>query len=162
MYEKTENYKVRLIPEVGFEVNGQWKDDIHDIRSRIVFDFASFKILEAEASALKTPFSICPQGLQSIDKLIGLEVGAGFNRQVSKVLLGTVGCVHLSELVMNSVNSLVQAASRGIPSWVPEKEYAQRWTDWIKMYKDRCIYFSQPGIFENSQEEIQKAFRQQK
>ena len=162
MYEKTENYKVRMIPDVGFEVSGQWKDDIHDIRSRIVFDFTSFKILEAEASAGGTPFSICPQGLDSIKNIIGLEVGAGFNRQVSQAVLGTVGCVHLGELVMNSVNSLVQAASRGIPSWVPEEEYAQRWADWIKMYKGRCIYFSQPGVFENSQEEIQNAFQQRK
>lgn len=159
MYEKTENYKVQMIPDVGFEVKGQWQDDIHDIRCRIVFDWASFKILEAEATAIKTPFSICPEGVQSIRNIIGLEVGPGFNRQVKQNLLGTGGCVHLSELVMNSVNSLVQASSRGIPAWIPEEEYAQRWTDWIKMYKDRCIYFSQPGVFENSQEEIQKAFQ---
>lgn len=160
MYEKTEKYSVLMIPEVGFQVKGLWQDDIHHLRSRIVFDFESFKILEAEASAVNTPFSICPQGLQSIKNLIGMEVGPGFNRQVKQAVLGQAGCVHLAELVMNSVNSLIQAASRGIPSWVPEKDYAQRWNEWIKMYKDRCIYFSQPGIFENSQEEIQNAFRE--
>ncbi|MEN6325693.1 MAG: DUF2889 domain-containing protein [Syntrophomonas sp.] len=159
MYEKTENYKVCTIPEVGFEVKGLWQDDIHDIRCRIIFDFANFKILEAEATVVNTPFAICPQGVQSIKNIIGLEVGPGFNRQVKQALLGKAGCVHLCELVMNSVNSLVQASSRDIPSWIPEEEYAQRWTDWIKMYKDRCIYFSQPGVFENSQEEIQNAFQ---
>ncbi|MEN6348128.1 MAG: DUF2889 domain-containing protein [Syntrophomonas sp.] len=162
MYEKIEKYTIEIKPGLGFEVSGQWKDDIHDIRSHMVFDFETFKILEAEAHSFNTPFPICAQGLQSIKNIVGLEVGPGFNRQVNQKVMGRQGCVHLGELVMNSVKALVQAASREIPPWVTEEEYAQRWSDWIKMYRDRCIFFSQPGVFDNSQEEIQNAFRGKK
>jgi len=159
MYEKMEKYTVKTIPETGFEVIGLWKDDIHDIQCRLVFDFDNFEIVAAEAHANSTPFNICPQGLKMIGRIVGDKVGPGFNRLVNEKLMGKEGCVHLGELVMNSTKALIQASSREIPAWVDDEFYAQRWRDWITMYKDHCIYFSQPGIFENSQEEIQMAFR---
>ncbi|ABI68728.1 hypothetical protein Swol_1421 [Syntrophomonas wolfei subsp. wolfei str. Goettingen G311] len=162
VYEKIEKYSVAPVFNTGFEVKGQWKDDLHNIHCRLVFDFDSFKIIEAEAWAESTPFPICPQGLKSISNIVGSTVGPGFNRIVTENIMGKEGCVHLGELVMNSVKALVQAASRDKPEWVETADYTQRWNDWIRMYQDQCIFFSQPGVFENSQEEIQTAFRSKK
>ncbi len=162
MYEKTERYKVETVPQSGFEVTGQWKDDLHDIHCRLLFDFESFEIIEAEAWADSTPFPICPKGLKGISRIVGSKVGPGFNRQVAANIMGQEGCVHLAELVMNSVKALVQAASRDKPEWVTAADYAQRWDDWIRMYEGQCIFFSQPGVFENSLEEIHSAFRSKK
>lgn len=159
MYEKIEKYSVKAILNTGFEVKGQWKDDIHNIYCRLLFDLDSFKILEAEAWAESTPFPICPQGLKNISTIVGDTVGPGFNRLVSAKVMGKEGCVHLAELVINSVKALVQAASRTKPEWMDADDYTQRWNDWIRMYQDQCIYFAQPGVFENSQQEIQNAFR---
>lgn len=155
MYEKTEKYQVNIVPGTGYEVHGQWKDDIHDLRSRIVFDISNFEILEAEAEGYNTPFEICNQGISSIGNIIGAKVGPGFNRLVNQKIMGKEGCVHLGELVINSVKVFLQAASREKPDWIDPDYYAERWLEWISNYRDKCIFFSLPDI---SQEDIQKAF----
>ncbi|PKM76429.1 MAG: hypothetical protein CVU90_12185 [Firmicutes bacterium HGW-Firmicutes-15] len=155
MYEKLEKYQVKIVPGVGYEVRGQWKDDIHDLKSRMVFDINNFTIAEAAVEASGVPFDICHQGIKSIDALVGASVGKGFSKLVSQHVMGKQGCYHLGELVMNSVKSFLQAASREGPDWLDNEEYQQRWQEWINNYQGVCIYFAQPDI---SQENIQKAF----
>ena len=64
MYEKLERYEVNLIPGKGYEVQGQWKDDIHDIRTRIVFDYLTYKVREAEAEVVSAPLTSARKGLR--------------------------------------------------------------------------------------------------
>lgn len=155
MYEKIEKYKVEIVPGVGYEVRGQWKDDIHDLKSRMVFDINNFIIAEAEVEASGVPFDICHQGLKSIDALVGASLGKGFSKLVSQDVMGKQGCYHLGELVLNSFKAFLQAACREAPDWRNDEEYQQFWLQWINNYQDVCIFFAQPDI---SQEDIQKAF----
>jgi len=155
MYEKIEKYTVNNIPGKGIEVLGQWKDDIHDIRSRIVFDFYTYKVLEAEAHAEGMPFDICQEGIDRISGVVGLMAGPGFNREVRQQLMGPKGCIHLAELVGNSLKSAIQASSRQMPEWVDEKDYNLRWAYWESFFKDTCIYFSQPDALKNLQQKVQ-------
>lgn len=156
MYERTERYTVEAIPNVGYEVRGEWKDDVHHIRTRMVFDYHTYKILEAEAEDISTPFAICNQGIQSIKKLIGQPVTPGFSRLVNQTVSGKEGCIHVGEMVLNSVRAGLQGASRHVPDWVDNNDYASRWANWELLYKDKCIYFSQPDAYKDSMEKIQK------
>lgn len=144
MYEKLEKYMVIPIPGEGYEVHGQWKDDIHDLRTRILFDYRTYKIITAEVQATGIPFDICHQGVRSIDKLIDMQVGPSFNRFVKEEVMGANGCVHIGELVLGSVKAALQAASRQIPDWIDEDEYTSKWAVWEALYKNQCVYFAQP------------------
>ncbi|MBO8159946.1 DUF2889 domain-containing protein [Thermosyntropha sp.] len=144
MYEKIERYVVKIIPHKGYEVTGYWQDDIHDLKSRIVFDYKTYKIIEAEVEAEKTPFSICSEGINCIKNLIGKQVGPGFYKTVKSELMSPEGCIHVGELVMGSVKAAIQAASREIPEWVDIEDYKTRWEAWGSIYKDKCIFFAQP------------------
>jgi len=149
VYEKLEKYTVNIIPNTGYEVQGQWQDDVHDIRTRILFDYYTYKILAAEATGVGTPFEVCP----------------GFNRVVKEKVMGKNGCMHIYELVMNSIKSALQAAARQVPDWVEDDDYQTRWTGWEMLYKDKCIYFSQPGVFDNTEsrvEQVQQALIREK
>lgn len=144
MYEKSEKYVVNVIPHKGYEVIGYWQDDIHHLKSRIVFDYKTYKIVEAEVEAEKTPFPICSQGIESIKSLIGKHVGPGFYNVVKTHLMSSSGCIHVGELVMGSVKAAIQAASREIPEWIDPEDYKSRWAAWGSIYKDKCIFFAQP------------------
>lgn len=165
MYEKLEKYTVNIIPNTGYEVQGQWQDDVHDIRTRILFDYYTYKILAAEATGVGTPFEVCHQGLSIIGNLVGEQVRPGFNRVVKEKVMGKNGCMHIYELVMNSIKSALQAAARQVPDWVEDDDYQTRWTGWEMLYKDKCIYFSQPGVFDNTEsrvEQVQQALIREK
>lgn len=143
MYEKSEKYVVNVIPHKGYEVIGYWQDDIHRLKSRLVFEYKTNKIIEAEVEAEKTPFPICAQGIQSIKNLIGKQVAPGFYNVVKTNVMNKDGCIHVGELVLGSVKAAIQAASREIPDWVEEEDYKARWAVFSSIYKDKCIFFAQ-------------------
>jgi len=157
VYEKVESYEVEKIEGIGYEVHGKFKDDIHNLHSRILFDINSWTVAEAEVKALVVPFALCHTGLDAINSLIGVSVGMGFSRVVNKQIMGSQGCYHLGELVLNSVKAFLQAASRDNPDWLGEEECQNRWLEWVNNYKNICIYFSQPCI---SPQDIQKSLGQ--
>lgn len=156
MYQKLEKYTVNIIPNRGYEVEGIWQDDLHDIRSRIVFDYYTYQVVEAEAATSSLPFDICRQGIEKVKNIIGLQAGPGFHRAVKERLSGSQGCIHLAELVANSMKAVLQAASRQVPDWVGEDDYGARWQAWESLYKDTCIYFSQPDALKNLQYRVQE------
>lgn len=158
MYEKQERYEVNLIPNKGYEVRGQWKDDIHDIRTRIVFDYLSYEVLEAEAEAVSAPFAICPQGLGAIKELIGKKAGSGYIRTIREKIMSPEGCMHVGELAEYSLTAALNCAAREVPAEVDPEDYDQRWAFWQNAYKNCCIYFSQPDVLEHFQDDIKKVF----
>lgn len=150
MYEQSEKYAVNNVPGKGYEVLGEWKDDVHEIHTRMLFDYHTYQVLEAEATGTSTPFGeVCQVGLDKIKNMIGQQVGPGWNSRVKELLMGKEGCIHLGEMVIKSFKAGLQAASRVIPDWVDEADYSQRWAGWEMFYKDSCIYFSQPNAMEN-------------
>jgi len=160
MYEQSEKYTVNLVPGKGYEVLGQWKDDIHDIRTRLLFDYYTYQIIEAEATGVATPFGdVCNIGLDNMRKMVGVQVGPGFNGKVKKLLMGKSGCIHLGEMVINSFKAGLQASSRLIPDWVDQEDYNNRWAMWSSFYKDSCIYFAQPEALENLQHIVQNELK---
>ncbi len=156
VYERSERYTVNIVPDVGYEVRGEWQDDIHHIRTRMVFDYNTYQVLEAEAEEISTPFSICNQGIQSIKNLVGEPVTPGFSKLVNQKVAGKEGCIHVAEMVLNSVRAGLQGASRNIPEWVDDQDYANRWSNWELLYKDKCIYWSQPDAYKDSMNKIRK------
>ncbi len=146
MYEKVERYTVNEVPPQGYEVWGEWKDDIHDLKTRIVINIYTFKIVEAAASGEGVPFEICHQGIDKIQDIIGADIGPGFSRTVRSKIMGAEGCTHLGELMLGSVKAFLQATSRQTPDWVDQEYYESRWEEWLNYYSNQCIYFSQPNV----------------
>jgi len=154
VYQKYERYAVNQIESYLYEVTGEWQDDIHDLKTRILIDVLSFKIVEAESNGEGVPFDICRQGLARIKDIIGASIGPGLSRTVRSTIMGSQGCTHLGEMIMGSVKAFIQAASRQIPDKDMEELYAAKWREWIGHYSDQCVYFSQPDV---SREEIIQA-----
>ncbi len=162
MYEKIEKYEVNIVPNVGYEVRGQWKDDIHDIRTRIVFNYQSYEVVEAEAEGVSVPFEICHQGIQAIKELVGVKAGNGFMRTIKQKVMGKNGCMHVGELARYSITAALNCAVREVPDWADPAEWDSRWAIWQHVYKDNCLYFSQPDALKSFRIDIEEVLQKSK
>lgn len=71
---------------------------IHDLRLTITVD-ERLVIRAAHARSQETPTPWCAQIETAYARLVGIEIGSGFMREVKARLGGTRGCTHLSELL---------------------------------------------------------------
>jgi len=67
-------------------------------------------ILDAEAEMTHAPLDICHGTLETIQKVIGLEIRVGFQKKVRALMGGEKGCAHLTHLL----TVMSQAAFQGI------------------------------------------------
>ncbi|HEX3011427.1 MAG TPA: hypothetical protein VHQ70_05220, partial [Syntrophomonadaceae bacterium] len=59
--------------------------------------------------------------------------------------------------------ALIQAVSREIPDWMDDDAYINKFFEMEKLYRNKCVYFSQPKAYTaNSWEKIQNELRSSK
>jgi len=80
---------------------------LHDITVRLVLD-AELQVHAAEANMSATPFSICPGAETALQALVGLSIGAGWNKRVRELLGGVVSCTHIVELLGPMATTVLQ------------------------------------------------------
>lgn len=73
-------------------------DFLHDMFLRIALDL-DMTIQEVEATMSDTPYIRCPDVLPNYQRLIGVTIGAGWQREVKQRLAAVEGCTHLRELL---------------------------------------------------------------
>jgi len=73
-------------------------EPLHGMWLRLTID-TSFVIKAVEAKMDHTPYHFCKMIEPDHQKLVGLQIGAGWNRKVREVLGGTHGCTHLREML---------------------------------------------------------------
>jgi hypothetical protein len=75
-------------------------DLIHDMTVRLTID-ADYNVCEAIASSDATPYDACPAAAASLRHVVGLNVSAGWGRELRARLGGTKGCTHLLEILVS-------------------------------------------------------------
>jgi hypothetical protein len=71
---------------------------LHDITVRLVIDEA-MRVHDAQASMQATPFGVCRGASETLRPLVGLNIGAGWNKRVRELLGGAASCTHIVELL---------------------------------------------------------------
>jgi len=84
----------------------------HDLWLRLTLD-NSGTVVGAEASTVSAPFRMCGDVAPSFEKLVGLNVGKGFQRAVRERLGGVHGCTHLVELLIPMATVAFQTMGLG-------------------------------------------------
>lgn len=99
---------------------------LHDIAVQIVLD-AELLVHAADARMSATPFSICPGAAAALQGLVGLSIGAGWNKRVRELLGGVASCTHIVELLGPMATTVLQGiAPLRIVSTDDPEEDAQR------------------------------------
>jgi hypothetical protein len=71
---------------------------IHDLGVMLVFD-REMVVREVGTFIAAHPYTVCPGGGDSLQALVGLRIGAGWNSEVRKRLPSCDTCTHLKELL---------------------------------------------------------------
>lgn len=91
---------------------------IHHLSLCVIID-DDYQIRDVTAKTMSAPWPACVAVAADYSKLIGLRIGPGFTRAVRKLLGGTSGCTHLTDLLGQVGNTYMQA------SW-PDRVARQR------------------------------------
>jgi hypothetical protein len=110
---------------------------LHDITVRLVID-ADLQVYAADARMSATPFNICPGAAAALQALVGLSIGAGWNKRVREMLGGVASCTHIVELLGPMATTVLQgiAPLRVVSTGDPEID-AQR-----RFRVDSCYAFA--------------------
>lgn len=82
---------------------------IHDMSVTFLID-DDFTILDVAAQMVAAPWPPCPETLAAYRRLIGLQIGPGFMREVRERVGGERGCSHLTDLITQVGNTYTQAS----------------------------------------------------
>jgi hypothetical protein len=86
----------------GFSRDGRKRPPgvVHHLCVRLLLGGEPPTILEAEAEMPVVPHPLCPTVADTVKKVVGLAVVAGFSEKVRKKLYGVEGCSHLMHLIL--------------------------------------------------------------
>jgi hypothetical protein len=91
---------------------------IHQMKLVIAID-RGFVIHDARAVTLNSPYRICSAINEDYRKIIGMQIGPGFTRQVKRMFHGILGCSHMTELLPSMATTAFQAV------WSSRKDRGQ-------------------------------------
>jgi hypothetical protein len=86
----------------GFHWNGKSRPPgvVHWMCVRLLVGGWPLSILDAEAEMPGVPHELCPTTLESVKKVINVDIVFGFTDEVKKRLGGVEGCAHLTHLLL--------------------------------------------------------------
>ena len=73
-------------------------EPIHQMKINLVLD-DHLHVIDAEAKTENSPYSVCKNANTNFKKIIGLQIKSGWKREITKLIGGTNGCTHITELL---------------------------------------------------------------
>jgi hypothetical protein len=124
---------------------GSILDQVHNIAIELLIDINSLEIISAEAQMVKVPFPECKPALENVKKLVGMRLNAGISQRIIPAIGAKEGCIHLSEVVVETVrlaaNSIFGIKCGG-KAWREGKMSDQEFWNGVKpLLKGTCIVF---------------------
>ncbi len=84
-------------------------EPVHDLSLRISLD-DSFEVIEVEASMDRGAHDYCPGAEPNFARLIGLQIGPGWNKRVKAAMSPGLGCTHIIEMLAQMATTAMQAS----------------------------------------------------
>jgi len=92
-----------------FNIMGKIKKPgtIHHMVARLLIKGNPLRIIHAEAQMHHVPLDECRGTLDTLEKIIGIEVKSGFSNTIREIMGGKNGCIHLTHLVTVMAQEIV-------------------------------------------------------
>lgn len=117
LYQRNINVTVEKADEAHILVQCSLLDLDHSIRFFMKVNTHTKVIVEGGAQMVRVPFHKCRETLALADKIAGLVIGRGINRQLADRLGHNIGCMHLVELAVTAARmaaAVLVEADRGL------------------------------------------------
>jgi hypothetical protein len=85
----------------GYRWDGQPRSPgiVHHMCARLLVGDWPLTILDAEAEMTSVPHDLCPTTLDTVNRLIGLQIVSGYSEKIRDLIGGTQSCAHLVHLL---------------------------------------------------------------
>jgi hypothetical protein len=93
-------------------------EPIHEMWIRLTLD-ANLQVHAAEAATDHAPYAACLGAPESLQSLVGLRIGAGWNKALRERLGGTRSCTHLMEMLVPMATAAIQSVVYRFPKSPP-------------------------------------------
>ena len=96
--------EAHIVDKKTYTYDNKWRGTVssglpvHDMSIRLTIDW-ELVVKEVEVVMDVQPYDICSDVLGNFQAIVGLKIGAGWNRRVREVVGGVLGCTHLAELL---------------------------------------------------------------
>ena len=115
------------------------------LHSKYIIDINTLEILNVDAQMVKVPFHECKTALKNLPKLVGMKLNAGISQRIVQSIGGKSGCIHLSEVMVETVrlaaNSIFGIKCGG-KLWREGKMSDEEFWNGVKpLLKGTCIVF---------------------
>lgn len=98
---------------------------VHEMRVALVFD-RDMIVREVQTSMDAFPYRTCPGGGDTLQSLIGLRIGAGWNSEVRKRLPSVDTCSHLKEMLTPMASAAFQTMTSVLSGLLDERDSTGR------------------------------------
>ena len=85
-----------------------WDEPMHDMWLRLTID-VNFVVKAVEVVMDAGAHTPCPNVIPNYDRLVGLKMGRGWNREIREILGGIRGCTHLNEMLAQMATTAMQS-----------------------------------------------------
>ena len=82
-------------------------EPIHQMKIKLVLD-DNLLVVDADAKTENSPYFICKNANSNFKKIIGLKIKSGWKREITKLIGGTNGCTHITELLSSVATAAFQ------------------------------------------------------
>lgn len=86
-------------------INGSLIDSFHQVSSHLILD-QDMKVISAQGQLLRAPDKVCFDAATAMNNLIGKSLKGTSKKELANLLGAGQGCVHLIDLVYDSVKTL--------------------------------------------------------
>lgn len=103
IYERNINLAVARKNDREILTKATMLDLNHHIRVELTIDLSTETIVHADSQMTKVPYGICQFTLRNINRVVGLKIERGINKQLVDLLGHAEGCTHMVNLAMEAV-----------------------------------------------------------
>ena len=85
----------------GYRWDGQPRSPgiVHHICATLLVGDWPLTIMDAEAEMTSVPHDLCPTTLDTVNRLVGLQIVSGYSEKIRDLIGGTQSCAHLVHLL---------------------------------------------------------------
>ena len=169
-FKRSNEMKYDMSREDTIKVSSWLYDEVagevmHDIKLDMVISKDTFNILTIETTIDTPKYLNCQEAIQGLQRLVGLNLARGFNKQVLAINGGVRGCFHLNNMIMQigstSLLSNIFKTEEGIMKWKkwvarckkdPDnvKENVKIRSNQVPEIKNSCYVFQDKGCIDTS------------
>ncbi len=109
VFSRHKSSVVEVLDTENLKVMSTLSDTRHEMIMKVYISYPNLVIKDIDAQMIRMPDDECTPAQENIKKIIGLEIGPGFKKNVLQRIGDKYGCTHLTDMVLESAKSAIQA-----------------------------------------------------